>query len=53
MATVIALFIMTISPMQIESLRQKRWTFNSWRLHGGRHTPSTSLVNPYTGLFLL
>jgi len=41
--------MLIIIPIQSIPTRHKRWTFNSWRLHGRRYTPNTPL-NPTTGL---
>ncbi len=41
--------MLIIIPIQSIPTRHKRWTFNTWRLHGHRYKPHTSL-NPTTGL---
>ncbi|CAF3245185.1 unnamed protein product [Rotaria socialis] len=42
----VALMAMFINPIQSESMRSKRWTFNTWRLHGGRYASHTTSLNP-------
>ncbi|CAF2094323.1 unnamed protein product [Rotaria magnacalcarata] len=44
----VALTAMFINPIQSESMRNKRWTFNSWRLHGGRYASHATSLNPNT-----
>ncbi|CAM4855824.1 unnamed protein product [Rotaria socialis] len=49
----VALMAMFINPIQSESMRSKRWTFNTWRLHGGRYASHTTSFNPNIGLIFL
>ncbi len=46
MIIVTAMIMLLIIPIQSIPTRQKRWTFNTWRLHGRRYIP----INPATGL---
>jgi hypothetical protein len=48
MIIVTAMIMLLIIPIQSVPTRQKRWTFNTWRLHGRRYAP----INPITGLIL-
>ena len=50
--TVIALIILLSSPIQSMSMHRKRWSFNTWRLHGSRTFPA-STPYPTTGLYRL
>ncbi|UJR25081.1 hypothetical protein I4U23_006441 [Adineta vaga] len=43
--TVTALIILVVSPIQSMSTHGKRWTFNTWRLHGSRNTPQASTLS--------
>ncbi|CAF1316165.1 unnamed protein product [Adineta steineri] len=45
--SVTALIILFVSPLQSMPIHDKRWTFNTWQLHGPRYTPHTS-TNPTT-----
>lgn len=49
MIAVITLIIGFTVPIKSLPLHEKRWTFNTWRLHGHRHAPHAS-INPTTGL---
>lgn len=49
--TVTTLIIFLIIPVQSIPTHHKRWTFNSWRLHGRPH-PAQTPTNPPTGSIL-
>ena len=37
--TIAAMIMLLLIPVESIPTRQKRWTFNTWRLHGRRYTP--------------
>ncbi|CAF1060193.1 unnamed protein product [Rotaria sordida] len=46
MITLATLITMLIIPIKSMSMRDKRWTFNSWRLHGRRYTSHAPVLTP-------